>query len=78
MEMLTTTASGPDLAGALGPLSGQRLVLDVLIEALVPVVSALLQVTPGWGGCAAEGAVSLGQAEEQLRTSGRDPARHPR
>lgn len=72
MEMLTTTATGPDLAGALESLSGQRPVLDALIEGLGPVVSTLLQVTLGLGGRAAAGTASLGQAEEELRTSGRD------
>ena len=72
MEMLTTAASGPDLAGALESVAGQRPVLDVLIEGLGPVVSTLLQVTLGLGGCTAAGTVSLGQAEEQLRTSGRE------
>ena len=72
MEMLTTTATGPELAGVLGPLAGQRSVLDVLIEGLTPVVSTLLQVTLGLGGRAAAGTVSLGSAEEQLRISGRD------
>jgi len=71
MEMLRT-AIGPDLAGALGCVAGQRPVLDALIEGLGPVVSSLLQVTLGLGGRAAVGAVSLGQAEEALRTSGRD------
>src|SRR5664279_5558988 len=72
MEMLTTTATRPDLAGALESLAGQRPVLDTLIEGLVPVVSTLLQVTLGLGGRAAAGTASLGQAEEELRTSGRD------
>jgi len=71
-EMLTTTAGGPDLAGVLGPLSGRRSVLDALIDGLGPVVSTLLQVTLGLGGRAAGGAVSLGQAEEELRAIGRD------
>jgi len=72
MEMLTTTATGPDLAGVLGPLAGRRPVLDALIEGLGPVVSRLLQVTLGLGGRAAAGTASLGQAEDELRTSGRD------
>jgi hypothetical protein len=72
MEMLTTTATGSDLAGVLGPLSEQWPVLDALIGGLGPVVSTLLQVTLGLGGRAAAGTVSLGQAEEELRTSGRD------
>ena len=72
MEMLTTTAGGPDLAGALGQLCGQRPVLDALIDGLGPVVSTLLQVTLGLGGRAAAGTASLGQVEEELRTSGRD------
>lgn len=72
MEMLTTTVTGPDLARALEPLAGRRLVLDALIEGLKPVVAALLQLTLGLGGRAAAGTASLGQAEEQLRTRGRD------
>jgi hypothetical protein len=72
MEMLTTTATGPDLAGVLGLLAGQRPVLDALIDGLGPVVSTLLQVTLGLGGRTAAGTVSLGQAEEELRISGRD------
>ncbi|HEY6796801.1 MAG TPA: ISKra4 family transposase [Kineosporiaceae bacterium] len=72
MEMLTTTATGPDLAGVLGPWPGQRPALDALIEGLKPVVAALLQVTLGLGGRMAAGTASLGQAEEELRTRGRD------
>jgi hypothetical protein len=72
MEMLTTTVAGPGLARLLEPLAGRRLVLDSLIEGLKPVVATLLQVTFGLGGRAAAGTVSLGQAEEELRTSGRD------
>jgi hypothetical protein len=72
MEMLTTTATRADLAGVLEALAGQRPVLDTLIEGLVPVVSTLLQVALGLGGRAAAGTVSLGQAEGELRTSGRD------
>ena len=72
MEMLTTTATGPDLAGALESVAGRRPVLEALIEGLEPVVSRLLQVTLGLGGRAAAGTASLGQAEEELRTSGRD------
>jgi hypothetical protein len=72
MQMLTTRAAGPDLAGVLAPLTARRPVMDALIEGLGPVVSTLLQVTLGLGGRAAAGTVSLGQAEEELRTSGRD------
>lgn len=72
MEMLTTTATGQDLAEALRPLAGHRLVLDVLIEGLKPVMATLLQVALGLGGRAAAGTASLGQAEEELRTRGRD------
>lgn len=72
IDMLTTTATVPDLARALGPLAGQRPVLDALIEGLGPVVSTLLQVAIGLGGRTAAGTVSLGQAEDELRTSGRD------
>ena len=71
-EMLTTTATGSELAGVLEPLAGRRPVLEVLLEGLAPVVSTLLQVTLGLGGRAAAGTASLGQAEEELRTSGRD------
>jgi hypothetical protein len=71
-EMLTTTATGPDLAGVLGPLAGRGPAMDALIDGLGSVVSTLLQVTLGLGGRAAAGTVSLGQAEEELRTSGRD------
>lgn len=72
MEMLTTRATGSDLTGALGALSDRRPVTDALIEGLGPVVSTLLQVTLGLGQRAAAGTVSLGQAEEELRISGRD------
>jgi hypothetical protein len=72
LEMLTSAAGGSDLAGALEPLAGRRRVLDALIDGLGPVVSTLLQVTLGLGGRAEAGTVSLGQAEEELRTSGRD------
>ena len=71
-EMLTTTASGLELAGVVEQLAGQGQVLEVLLEGLAPVVSTLLQVTLGLGGRAAAGAASLGQAEEALRISGRD------
>ena len=72
MDMLTTAATGPDLAGVLGSLSCQRPVMDALIEGMGPVVSMLLQVTLGLGGRAAAGTVSLGSAEDELRISGRD------
>ena len=72
LEMLTRSVTGLDLAGALESVAGQRPVLDALIEGLGPVVSTLLQVTFGLGGRTAAGTVSLGQAEEELRTSGRD------
>jgi hypothetical protein len=72
MEMSTRSASGPDLAGALGPLAGQRPVLDALIDGVGPVVSTLLQVTLRSGGRTAAGTASLGQAEEELGTNGRD------
>jgi hypothetical protein len=69
LEMLRTAAGGPDVAGT---LAGRRRVLDALIDGLGPVASTLLQVTLGLGGRAGAGTVSLGQAEEELRTSGRD------
>ena len=72
LEMLTTTAGGSDLARALEPLAGRWPVLDALVQGLRPMVSTLLQVTLGLGGCVVAGTTSLGQAEEQLRTSGRD------
>ena len=72
MEMLTTTATGSDLSRALGSLSDRQLVTDALMEGMGPVVSRLLQVTLGLGDRAAAGTVSLGQAEEELRLSGRD------
>jgi hypothetical protein len=72
LEMLTTAAGGPDVAATLESLAGRRRVLDGLIDGLGPVVSTLLQVTLGLGGRAEAGTVSLGQAEEELRISGRD------
>lgn len=72
MEMLTTAATGPDLAGVLAPQADRQPAVDGLIEGMGPVVSTLLQVGIGLGRRAAAGTVSLGGAEEELRTSGRD------
>lgn len=72
MGMLTATVGGADLDGVLGPLAGQGPVIEALMEGLGPVVLALLQAGIGLGGRAAAGRVSLGEAEEELRTSGRD------
>jgi hypothetical protein len=70
--MLTSTVTGPDLVEALARVGERRGVLDSLIEGLGPLVSTLLQVTLGLGGDAAAGTMSLAQAEEQVRTRGRD------
>src|SRR5207344_2287637 len=73
--MLTAAATGPELAGVVGSVAGQGPVLDALVDGLCPVVVALLQVGVGLAGRAAAGTVSLAQAEEQLRTSGREMIR---
>ena len=70
MGMLTVT--GPDLAEVLGPVTGRGPVIDALIDGLGPVVVSLLQVGIGLGGRAAAGTVSLGEVEQELRTSGRE------
>ncbi len=72
MGMLTATVTGPDLAEVLGPVTGRRPVIDALIDGLGPVVVRLLQVGIGLGGRAAAGTVSLGEVEQELRTSGRE------
>ena len=73
--MLTAAATGPELAGVVGFVAGQGPVLDALVDDLCPVVVALLQVGVGLAGRAAAGTVSLAEAEEQLRTSGREMIR---
>jgi hypothetical protein len=74
--MLTAAAAtGPELAGVVGFVAGQGPVLDALVDDLCPVVVALLQVGVGLAGRAAAGTVSLAQAEEELRTSGREMIR---
>ena len=72
MGMLTATVTGPDLAEVLGPVTGRGPVIDALIDGLGPVVVRLLQVGIGLGGRAAAGTVSLGEVEQELRTSGRE------
>ena len=72
MGMLTATVTGPDLAEVLGPVTGRGPVIDALIDGLGPVVVSLLQVGIGLGGRAAAGTVSLGEVEQELRTSGRE------
>lgn len=72
MEMLTATVTGPDLAEVLGPVTGQGPVIDALIDGLGPVVVSLLQVGIGLGGRTAAGTVTLGEVEQELRTSGRE------
>jgi hypothetical protein len=72
MGMLTATVTGPDLAEVLGPVTGRGPVIDALIDGLGPVVVRLLQVGIGLGGRAAAGSVSLGEVEQELRTSGRE------
>ena len=72
MGMLTAMVTGPDLAEVLGPVTGQGPVIDALIDGLGPVVVSLLQVGIGLGGRAAAGTVSLGEVEQELRTSGRE------
>jgi hypothetical protein len=64
--------TGPDLAEVLGPVTGRGPVIDALIDGLGPVVVRLLQVGIGLGGRAAAGTVSLGEVEQELRTSGRE------
>ena len=72
MGMLTAMVTGPDLAEVLGPVTGRGPVIDALIDGLGPVVVRLLQVGIGLGGRAAAGSVSLGEVEQELRTSGRE------
>ena len=72
MGMLTATVTGPDLAEVLGPVTGRGPVIDALIDGLGPVVVRLLQVGIGLGGRTAAGTVSLGEVEQELRTSGRE------
>ena len=72
MGMLTAMVTGPDLAEVLGPVTGRGPVIDALIDGLGPVVVSLLQVGIGLGGRAAAGTVSLGEVEQELRTSGRE------
>ena len=73
--MLTAAATGPELAGVVGFVAGQGPVLDALVDDLCPVVVALLQVGVGLAGRAVAGTVSLAEAEEELRTSGREMIR---
>ena len=72
MGMLTAMVTGPDLAEVLGPVAGQGPVIDALIDGLGPVVVSLLRVGIGLGGRTAAGTVSLGEVEQELRTSGRE------
>ena len=72
MGMLTAMVTGPDLAEVLGPVTGRGPVIDALIDGLGPVVVSLLQVGIGLGGRAAAGTVTLGEVEQELRTSGRE------
>ena len=72
MGMLTAMVTAPDLAEVLGPVAGQGPVIDALIDGLGPVVVSLLRVGIGLGGRTAAGTVSLGEVEQELRTSGRE------
>ena len=71
-RMLTTVGADPELAGALETVAEQVPLLETLLTALGPVVGRLLQVAIGLGGRAAAGTVSLGEAEQELRTDGRE------
>ena len=72
MGMLTAVATGPELAEVGGAVAGQGAVMDALVDGLRPVVVTLLNVGFGLGGRTAAGTVSLGEVEEELRTSGRE------
>ena len=73
--MLTAAGADPELTGVLETVDGRVPVIDTLLAALSPVVVTLLQVGIGLGGRIAAATVSLGDAEEELRTSGREVIR---
>jgi hypothetical protein len=72
VNMLTATVAESDLGGILAPMAEQGPVIEALVEGLGPVLGTLLQVGMGLGARVAAGTVGLGQAEEELRTDGRE------
>lgn len=72
MNMVTAAVAGTDLTEVLESLAGQDLAVETLIEGLRPVMGRMLQLGLGLGGRMVAGTTGFGEAEEQLRSGGRD------